>query len=91
MHALTTSPTSLATIQATDDISSSPLYALQVTRFKCGGVSFGVKAQHYVRMECPEFTISDFARWAPVNVTPWVDRTLLTARNPPTPKFPRSC
>jgi shikimate O-hydroxycinnamoyltransferase len=32
-------------------------------------------------------TISDFARGAPVTVTPWVDRALLRARNPPTPKF----
>ncbi|CAM6118813.1 unnamed protein product [Calypogeia fissa] len=78
-------------VQMTDGISSYPLYLFQVTRFKCGGVSFGVKAHHYVKdgVAGIQFinTISDFARGAPVTVSPWVDRTLLRARNPPTPKF----
>ncbi|CAM6127027.1 unnamed protein product [Calypogeia fissa] len=79
-------------VQTTDGIPSYPLYLFQVTRFKCGGVSFGVKAHHYVidGVAGIQFinTISDFARGAPVTVIPWVDRTLLRARNPPTPMFP---
>ncbi|CAM6126547.1 unnamed protein product [Calypogeia fissa] len=79
-------------VQTTDGIPSYPLYLFQVTRFKCGGVSFGVKAHHYVKdgVAGIQFinTISDFARGAPVTVIPWVDRTLLRARNPPTPMFP---
>ncbi|CAM6084085.1 unnamed protein product [Calypogeia fissa] len=78
-------------VRTTDGMSSYPLYLFQVTRFKCGGVSFGVKAHHYVKdgVAGIQFinTISDFARGAPVTVTPWIDRTLLRARNPPTPKF----
>ncbi|CAM6107357.1 unnamed protein product [Calypogeia fissa] len=78
-------------VEKTDDISSYPLLVLQVTRFKCGGVSFGVGMQHHVAdgMSGIQFinTISDYARGAPVNVNPWMDRTLLRARNPPTPKF----
>ncbi|CAM6084109.1 unnamed protein product [Calypogeia fissa] len=79
-------------VQTTDGIPSYPLFLFQVTRFKCGGVSFGVKVHHYVTdgVAGIQFinTISDFARGAPVTVNPWVDRTLLRARNPPTPKFP---
>ncbi|CAM6097017.1 unnamed protein product [Calypogeia fissa] len=64
----------------------------KVTRFKCGGVAFGVKTHHYVTdgVSGTQFnnTISEFARGASVTVTPWVDRSLLRARNPPTPKFP---
>ncbi|CAM6097014.1 unnamed protein product [Calypogeia fissa] len=79
-------------VETTDDISSSPLVFLQVTRFKCGGVAFGVKTHHYVNdgVSGTQFnnTISEFARGASVTVTPWVDRSLLRARNPPTPKFP---
>ncbi|KAF9617315.1 hypothetical protein IFM89_035296 [Coptis chinensis] len=74
------------------DIFSYPLMLLQVTYFKCGGVSLGVAAQH---------TLVDgasgthfFNSWAravrglDVKIPPFVDRTLLLARKPPTPSFP---
>ncbi|KAL5699885.1 shikimate O-hydroxycinnamoyltransferase [Ranunculus cassubicifolius] len=73
------------------DISSYPLLVLQVTHFKCGGVSLGVGMQHHVADGASGLhfinTWSDIARGHGLTVPPFIDRTLLKARDPPTPAF----
>ncbi|CAM6056173.1 unnamed protein product [Sphagnum tenellum] len=73
------------------DISSYPLLVLQITFFKCGGASLGVGMQHHIAdgmagIHCIN-TWSEMARGIPLKVQPFIDRTLLKARSPPTPKF----
>ncbi|XP_010265527.1 PREDICTED: shikimate O-hydroxycinnamoyltransferase-like [Nelumbo nucifera] len=73
------------------DISSYPLLVLQITRFKCGGVSLGVGMQHHVADGSSGLhfinTWSDMARGLDLTIPPFIDRTLLRARDPPTPSF----
>ncbi|KAF9619819.1 hypothetical protein IFM89_009570 [Coptis chinensis] len=74
------------------DVFSSPLMLLQVTYFKCGGVSLGVAAQHTL-LDGASGThfINSWARTAQdldVQIPPLLDRTVLLARQPPTPCFP---
>ncbi|PIA34355.1 hypothetical protein AQUCO_03800153v1 [Aquilegia coerulea] len=76
------------------DIYSSPFVLLQVTYFNCGGVSLGVAAQHTVvdGIAGTQF-INSWARVArglDVKIPPSIDRTLLHARQPPTPSFPHT-
>lgn len=64
----------------------------QVTCFKCGGVSLGVGLQHYVadRSSTMHFikTWSEMARGVDLTVPPpFIDRTILRARDPPQPVF----
>ncbi|KAJ4950907.1 hypothetical protein NE237_027739 [Protea cynaroides] len=87
-------PTMERLIPAVDysgDISSYPLLVLQVTRFKCGGVSLGVGMQHYVADGISGLhfinTWSDIARGLDLTLPPFMDRTLLRPRDPPTPAF----
>ncbi|KAL0415439.1 UNVERIFIED_CONTAM: Shikimate O-hydroxycinnamoyltransferase [Sesamum latifolium] len=72
-------------------ISTFPLLVLQVTRFKCGGVSLGVGMQHKVADGFSGLhfinTWSDMARGLDITIPPFIDRTLLRARDPPQPKF----
>lgn len=76
----------------TEDIGAYPLLVLQVTFFRCGGVSLGVGMQHHVAdgMSGLHFinTWADMARGLDLKVYPFHDRTLLKARHPPSPKFP---
>ncbi|CAI0394624.1 unnamed protein product [Linum tenue] len=76
------------------EISSCPLVLLQVTRFKCGGLSLGTAIHHSVAdgESALSFikTWSNLARGLPAAVTPFMDHTILRARNPPTPKFHHS-
>eukprot|EP00262_Sarcandra_glabra_P019914 TRINITY_DN7736_c0_g2_i1.p1 TRINITY_DN7736_c0_g2~~TRINITY_DN7736_c0_g2_i1.p1 ORF type:complete len:437 (+),score=-13.72 TRINITY_DN7736_c0_g2_i1:168-1478(+) len=73
------------------DISSYPLLVLQVTRFKCGGTSLGVGMQHHVADGASGLHFvnawSDVASGLEISIPPFIDRTLLKARDPPTPKF----
>ncbi|XP_047339195.1 shikimate O-hydroxycinnamoyltransferase [Impatiens glandulifera] len=73
------------------EISSYPLLVLQVTYFKCGGVSLGVGMQHHVADGASGLhfvnTWSDVARGLDVSLPPFIDRTLLTARDPPQAQF----
>eukprot|EP00250_Pteridium_aquilinum_P010021 c19096_g1_i1 orf=260-2071(+) len=75
----------------TEDISAYPLLLVQVTFFRCGGVSLGVGMQHHVAdgMSGLHFmnTWANMARGKDIEVKPFIDRTLLRARKPPTPKF----
>ncbi|OVA10306.1 Transferase [Macleaya cordata] len=73
------------------DISSYPLLVLQVTHFKCGGVSLGVGMQHHAADGASGLhfinTWSDMARGLDLTIPPFIDRTLLRARDPPKPTF----
>ncbi|CAL9771421.1 unnamed protein product, partial [Musa acuminata subsp. burmannicoides] len=79
-------------VDYTGDISSFPLLVLQVTYFKCGGVSLGVGMQHQVADGFSGLHFinswSDIARGLDVAVPPFMDRSILLARDPPTPYFP---
>lgn len=63
----------------------------QVTRFKCGGVALGAGVQHNLSDGVSSLhfinTWSDIARGLSVATPPFIDRTLLRAREPPTPVF----
>ncbi|VFQ87269.1 unnamed protein product [Cuscuta campestris] len=72
-------------------ISSYPLLVLQVTHFKCGGVSLGVGMQHHVADGASGLhfinTWSDMARGLDMTLPPFIDRTVLKSRDPPRPEF----
>ncbi|CAL1358778.1 unnamed protein product [Linum trigynum] len=74
-----------------EEISSYPLLLLQVTRFKCNGVCLGIGTHHSLAdgQSAMNFinTWSDMARGLPPIATPFLDRTILQARSPPSPKF----
>uniref|UniRef100_A0A803Q928 Uncharacterized protein n=1 Tax=Cannabis sativa TaxID=3483 RepID=A0A803Q928_CANSA len=62
-----------------------------VTYFKCGGVSLGVAMNHHVvdGISAVHFlnSWSDIARGVDLKSPPFIDRTMLCARNPPKPIF----
>ncbi|XP_071705127.1 shikimate O-hydroxycinnamoyltransferase-like [Rutidosis leptorrhynchoides] len=62
-----------------------------VTYFKCGGVSLGVGMHHYVAdaSSAGHFikAWSDMARGLDLTIHPFLDRTLLLARDPPRPVY----
>ncbi|CAN0899960.1 Shikimate O-hydroxycinnamoyltransferase, partial [Linum grandiflorum] len=75
------------TVDYSQHISSYPLLLLQVTRFKCGGASLGIGFHHSIADG--ESIVSFINTWSnmvhglpPTNL-PFLDRTLLRARNPP--------
>ncbi|KAK8502112.1 hypothetical protein V6N13_038619 [Hibiscus sabdariffa] len=72
-------------------ISSFPLFVSQVTKFKCGGVCLGVGFQHTLGdgPSALHFINSwaDTVRGISPAIAPFLDRTLLRARDPPMPKF----
>uniref|UniRef100_A0A5B6ZNY9 Putative shikimate O-hydroxycinnamoyltransferase-like n=1 Tax=Davidia involucrata TaxID=16924 RepID=A0A5B6ZNY9_DAVIN len=72
-------------------VSSYALFVSQVTYFKCRGVSLGVGVQHTLAdgKSALHFinTWADVARGLSVTIPPFSDRTLLRARDPPTPAF----
>nr|BAF49305.1 putative acyltransferase [Clitoria ternatea] len=72
-------------------IETYPLLVLQVTYFKCGGVSLGVGMQHHVADGASGLHFinawSDVARGLDISISPFIDRTLLRARDPPEPVF----
>lgn len=73
-------------------IESYALLVLQITHFKCGGVSLGVGMQHHAADGASGLhfinTWSDMARGLDITIPPFIDRTLLRARDPPQPQFP---
>ncbi|CAI0394632.1 unnamed protein product [Linum tenue] len=84
----------LPSVDYSRGISSYPLLLLQVTRFRCGGVSLGIGTHHsLVDGESAMSLINAWANTArgfPPVVSPFLDRTILRARNPPAPKFHHS-
>ncbi|XP_065869325.1 shikimate O-hydroxycinnamoyltransferase [Euphorbia lathyris] len=81
----------IPTVDYSGGISTFPLLVLQITHFKCGGVSLGVGMQHHVADGFSGLhfvnTWSDMARGLDLTVPPFIDRTLLRARDPPQPAF----
>ncbi|PKA57606.1 Shikimate O-hydroxycinnamoyltransferase [Apostasia shenzhenica] len=79
-------------VDYTDDIAAFPLLVLQVTHFKCGGAALGVGMQHHVADGYSGLHFinswSDVARGLAVSLPPFIDRSLLRARDPPAPSFP---
>jgi shikimate O-hydroxycinnamoyltransferase len=79
------------TVDYSGDISSYPLFISQVTHFKCGGVALGVGVHHTLSDGVSSLhfinTWSDIARGLSIAIPPFIDRTLLRPRNPPTPSF----
>ncbi|KAK8550520.1 hypothetical protein V6N13_119034 [Hibiscus sabdariffa] len=73
------------------DISSYPLLLTQVTRFKCGGVGLGIGLQHTLTDGTASIHFinswAEMARGLSLSVQPYIDRSLLQARVPPTPTF----
>ncbi|KAL4333642.1 hypothetical protein GQ457_07G037880 [Hibiscus cannabinus] len=73
------------------DISSYPLVLTQVTRFKCGGVGLGIGLQHTLADGTASIHFinswAEMARGLSLSVQPYIDRSLLRARVPPTPTF----
>ncbi|KAI3900063.1 hypothetical protein MKW98_000963 [Papaver atlanticum] len=81
----------IPTVQFSGDMSSYPLLVVQVTHFKCGGVSLGVGKEHHVA-DGPSGlhfinSWSEMACRIKLTVPPFIDRTLLRARDPATPVF----
>ncbi|PWA80782.1 Chloramphenicol acetyltransferase-like domain-containing protein [Artemisia annua] len=72
-------------------IESFPLLVVQVTYFKCGGVSLGVGIDHHVAdgLSMLHFinSWSEMARGLDLTLPPFIDRTLLLSRDPPQPTF----
>ncbi|KAL0722940.1 hypothetical protein Bca4012_037539 [Brassica carinata] len=68
-------------------IHTFPLLVLQVIFFKCGGASLGVGIQHHVGDGFSGIHFisswSDMARGLHLTLPPFIDRTLLRAREPP--------
>ncbi|XXG58596.1 hypothetical protein AAC387_Pa04g0873 [Persea americana] len=76
-------------IDYTTDITEWPLLLVQLTVFRCGGISLGLAAGH-TAMDGPSAShfVSTWAKIActgtsNVCVQPFMDRTLLRARDPP--------
>ncbi|KAL6012189.1 hypothetical protein ACLOJK_002667 [Asimina triloba] len=73
------------------DISTIPIFVAQVTKFTCGGVSLGVGTLHTVVDGLSGLHFmkewSDLARGQDITIPPYIDRTLLRARDPPAPLF----
>ncbi|KAL5563823.1 hypothetical protein UlMin_033570 [Ulmus minor] len=82
----------VSTVDRSGGLSSYPLLALQVTFFKCGGVSVGVSIDHYLADGDSTLHFmniwSDVARGLDITLPPFLDRSLLRPRNPPQPVFP---
>ncbi|KAK4483376.1 hypothetical protein RD792_010562 [Penstemon davidsonii] len=81
----------IPTVDYSQGISTYPLVLLQVTHFKCGGVSLGVRNQHRLSdgLSVLHFinTWADIARGLDITLLPIIDRSLLRARDPPQPQF----
>ncbi|XP_058067699.1 shikimate O-hydroxycinnamoyltransferase-like [Magnolia sinica] len=81
----------IPTVEYSGDISSYPLCVLQVTYFKCGAMALGVGVEHHVADGSSGLHFinhwSDVARGLNLTIPPFIDRTLLRARDPPTASF----
>ncbi|XP_013682460.1 shikimate O-hydroxycinnamoyltransferase-like [Brassica napus] len=84
----------MPTLDYSGDISSVPLILLQVTYFKCGAICIGNSIHHTFgdagSLVCFMEAWSRTARGLQVKVSPFFDRTVLCARDPPSPVFPHT-
>ncbi|XP_010452842.1 PREDICTED: shikimate O-hydroxycinnamoyltransferase-like [Camelina sativa] len=82
------------TIDYSGDISSFPLVLFQITYFKCGTICVGSSIHHTFGDATSLGYImeawSQTARGLSVKLTPFFDRTVLCAREPPCPVFPHT-
>ncbi|KAJ9559718.1 hypothetical protein OSB04_004878 [Centaurea solstitialis] len=73
------------------NILEIPPVVVQVTKFKCGGFVLGLGMNHclFDGIAAMEFvkSWSEIARGSPVQRPPFLDRTILTAREPPVVDF----
>ncbi|KAG9130763.1 hypothetical protein Leryth_012702 [Lithospermum erythrorhizon] len=73
-------------------IFDMPLIVAQVTKFKCGGFVLGLCMNHCMKdgISAMEFVNSwaETARGLPIKTPPFMDRTILKARDPPRTEFP---
>ncbi|KAL7161882.1 hypothetical protein ACSBR2_042374 [Camellia fascicularis] len=78
-------------IPGAKNILEMPPLVAQVTKFKCGGFVLGLCMNHcmFDGLGAMEFVNSwgETARGLPLNVPPFLDRTILKARNPPKIEF----
>ncbi|KAF4361154.1 hypothetical protein F8388_007575 [Cannabis sativa] len=74
-------------IPGANNILEIPPLVAQVTKFKCGGFVLGLCMNHcmFDGIGAMEFVNSwgETARGLPLNVSPFLDRSILKARNPP--------
>ncbi|XP_077212181.1 omega-hydroxypalmitate O-feruloyl transferase-like [Tasmannia lanceolata] len=79
-------------IPGAKNILEIPPLVAQVTRFKCGGFVLGLSMNHcmFDGLGAMEFVNSwgETARGLPLSVPPFLDRSLLKARDPPKIEFP---
>ncbi|XP_077209990.1 omega-hydroxypalmitate O-feruloyl transferase-like [Tasmannia lanceolata] len=79
-------------IPGAKNILEIPPLVAQVTRFKCGGFVLGLSMNHcmFDGLGAMEFVNSwgETAMGLPLSVPPFLDRSLLKARNPPKIEFP---
>ncbi|RDX87945.1 Omega-hydroxypalmitate O-feruloyl transferase, partial [Mucuna pruriens] len=79
-------------IPAATNMLQIPPLLIQVTKFKCGGFVLGVNVNHCMvdGLSAMQFMKAwgETARGLDLSVSPVVDRTILTARNPPIIEFP---
>ncbi|KAI3911307.1 hypothetical protein MKW98_010194 [Papaver atlanticum] len=73
------------------NILQNPLLVAQVTKFKCGGFVLGLSMNHAMAdgTSTVEFMRSwgEVTRGLPLTSPPFLDRTILTTRNPPKVEF----
>ncbi|WOL17678.1 omega-hydroxypalmitate O-feruloyl transferase-like isoform X1 [Canna indica] len=73
------------------NLLETPLLTVQVTRFKCGGFVLGLAMNHCMAdgLSCVEFLHSwaETARYLPMSIVPFLDRTIQRAREPPKVEF----
>lgn len=79
-------------IDYSKDISSYPLVLIQVTRFKCGGMSLGVRT-HHTLVDGPS-AVHFLTRWCDmakgnksIDVPPFLDRAIMKSLMPHAPTF----
>ncbi|XP_054791491.1 omega-hydroxypalmitate O-feruloyl transferase-like [Prosopis cineraria] len=74
------------------NVLEMPLITVQVTKFKCGGFTLGLCMNHCMKdgLCAMEFVNawSDTARGLELKIPPFLDRTILKAREPPIIEFP---
>ncbi|OAY30655.1 omega-hydroxypalmitate O-feruloyl transferase [Manihot esculenta] len=79
-------------IPGAQNILQMPPLVVQVTRFNCGGFVLGLCMNHcmFDGIGAMEFVNSwgETARGLPLKVPPFLDRSILKARNPPKTEFP---
>ncbi|XP_061342944.1 omega-hydroxypalmitate O-feruloyl transferase-like [Gastrolobium bilobum] len=78
-------------IPGAQNILDMPLIAVQVTKFKCGGFTLGLNMNHCMKdgLCAMEFVNawSETSRGLDLKIPPFLDRTILKARNPPKIEF----